>query len=287
MKRIKMWQAGLIVLVVIVLAGLTLIGIGSVIFKNDFNVIATNVLSNSIKKPDVVTEENLADLPDTVQRYLRFTGIVGSERVYTVRLEQKGNLRQTPEDSWKSITAVEYFSVNPPAFVWKGQMAVGPFSIISARDSYINNNGHMFIQMLGIKTIGDVQGEEMDYSSLVRYLNEMMWFPAAFLNDNVQWEAINDNSARVTISNGNQSASGILYFDDMGAITNFAGYRYHEVNGVYVKDVWETPMTDYGEFNGLLLPTKGEAVWKTNSGDFNYINLEITNIEYNLTKIFR
>lgn len=287
MKRLKMRQVGIIVLTVIVFAGVTIVGIGSVIFKNDFNVIATNVLSNSIKKPDVVIEENLADLPATVQRYLRFTGIVGSERVYTVRLEQKGNLRQTPEDSWKSITAVEYFSVNPPAFVWKGQMAVGPFSIISARDSYMNNNGHMFIKMLGIKTIGDVQGEEMDYSSLVRYLNEMMWFPAAFLNDNIQWEAINDNSARVTITNNNKSASAILYFDEKGAITNFAGYRYHEVNGVYVKDAWETPMTEYGEFNDLKLPVKGEAVWKMSGGDFNYINLEITDIEYNIVEIFR
>ena len=232
----------------------------------------------------MVTEADLADLPDTVQRYLHYTGIVGKEKISTVRLKQKGSLRQTPEDSWKRISAVEYFSINPPAFVWMGKMGAGPFSIISARDSYLDDHGCMYIKMLGIKTIGNVQGEEIDYSSLVRYLNEMMWFPTAFLNDNIHWEAINENSARVTIVNGNDSASAILHFDDQGAITNFVGDRYHEVNGTYVKDTWETPMTDYGEFNGLRLPVKGEAVWKMSSGDFSYIKLEITDLEYNMRK---
>jgi hypothetical protein len=287
MRRLNIWQIGLIMLGIIILAGLTTIGIGSSSFRTDFNAIASNVLSKSVTKQDIVTEADLADLPDTVQHYLRYTGIIGKEKINMVRLKQKGTLRQTPEDSWKSITAVEYFSVNPPAFVWMGQMVAGPFSIMSARDSYLDEHGLMLIKMLGVKTIGDVQGEEMDYSSLVRYLNEMMWFPTAFLNDNIHWQAINGNSARVTIIDGNNSASAILYFDEKGALTNFVGERYREVNGVYVKDPWETPMTGYGEFNGLKLPIKGEAFWKMESGDFSYINLEVTNLEYNIAETYR
>jgi hypothetical protein len=271
---------------IIILAGITTIGIGSKIFRTDFNAIAKNILSNNVTKQDTVTEADLAGLPDTVQRYLRYTGVVGKEKINTVRLKQEGSLRQTLQDSWKNITAVEYFSVNPPAFVWMGQMAAGPFSIISARDSYMDERGCMFIKMLGIKTLGDVHGEEMDYSSLVRYLNEMMWFPTAFLNNNIHWEAINGNSVRVTITDGTESASAVMYFDEQGALTNFVGDRYHEVNGVYVKDIWETPMTGYGEFNGLKLPVKGEAIWKMSSGDFSYINLEITDLEFNVAETY-
>jgi hypothetical protein len=287
MRRLRMLQIGLIIPGIIILAGLTTIGLGSLTFRTNFNVIANNVFSNSITKQDIVAETDLAKLPDTVQRYLHYTGVAGREKINTVRLKQKGTLRQTLDDSWKNITAVEYFSVNPPAFVWMGQMAAGPFSIISARDSYFNEHGYMFIKMLGTKTIGDVKGEEMDYSSLVRYLNEMMWFPTAFVNDNIRWDAIDDDSARVTIIDGHKSASAILYFDKKGALTNFAGERYHEVNGVYVKDIWETPMTGYGEFNGLRLPIRGEAVWKMSRGDFSYINLEITELEYNVTETYR
>jgi hypothetical protein len=270
-----------------ILTGLTIIGIGSAVFRKDFKVSAMNVLSNSSTKQDIVTEVDLADLPEPVQRYLRYTGIIGKEKINTVRLKQAGALRQSPEDSWKNITAVEYYSIDPPAFVWMGQMAAGPFSIISARDSYIDEHGRMLIKMLGIKTIGDVQGQEMDYSSLVRYLNEIMWFPTAFLNDNIHWEAIDGNSARVTITEGNISASAILHFDEKGALTNFVSDRYHEVNGVYVKDTWETPMTGYGEFNNLKLPLKGEAVWKMSSGDFSYIRLEVTELEYNTVETYQ
>ena len=281
-----MWQVILVGLGAVILLGVAIIGIGSLNFRNGFNASAREVLSGSAPKSGIVEEKDLAGLPGTVQRYLRYTGVVGHEKINTVRLKQTGALRQTPEDTWKNIEAVEYFSVDPPAFVWMGRMSAGPFSIVAARDSYRGEQGRMFIKMLGVKTIGDVQGEEMDYSSLVRYLNEMMWFPTAFLNDNIRWEAIDDNSARVTITDGQKSASAVMYFDEKGALTNFSGERYHEVNGVFVKDIWETPMTGYGEFNGLRLPVKGEAVWKMSSGDFSYIKLEVTGLEYNVAETY-
>ncbi|MDD5702063.1 MAG: hypothetical protein PHU23_08410 [Dehalococcoidales bacterium] len=294
MRRLKMWQIGLIGLGIVILLidvyillGVVFAGSCSISIRDGFNTNAQEVLSGNIPDIVVVTEADLKNLPDTVQRYLRNTGVVGKEKVNTVRLKQKGSLRQTPEDAWKSITAIEYFSVNPPAFAWMGQMATGPFSLISARDSYMDEHGRMLIKMLGIKTIGDVQGDEIDYSSLVRYLNEMMWFPTAYLSENVTWEAIDDISARVTITDGGNRASAVLYFDEKGALINFVSERYHEVNGVYVKETWETPMTGYGEFNGLKLPVKGEAVWKMSSGDFSYINLEVTDLEYNMAETYR
>jgi hypothetical protein len=287
MGRLRIWQIGFIVLGFVVLASVTVVGISSSIFRTDFIVVARSILSTDIAKPGIVTEADLANLPEPAQRYLHYTGIVGKEKVNTVRLKQTGAMRQTPADSWKNIKAVEYYSVNSPAYIWMGQMAAGPFSIVSARDSYFNKHGRMCIKMLGIKTIGDVQGEEMDHSALVRYLNEMMWFPTAFLNDNIRWDTIDDQSAKVTIIDGDRNASAVLYFDKKGALTNFVSDRYHEVNGMYVKDTWETPMTGYGEFNGLKLPVKGEAIWKTSSGDFSYINLEITDIEYNTAETYR
>ena len=78
-----------------------------------------------------------------------------------------------------------------------------------------------------------------------------------------------------------------MYFDEKGALTNFVSDRYHEVNGVYIKYTWETPITGYGEFNGLKLSIKGEAVWKMSSGDFSYIELKVTELEYNTKEIFK
>ncbi len=282
-----MWRMVLAGLGIIILLGVVAIGTGSFYFRNGFNDSAREVLSSGISDTGIVTEADVTGLPDPVQRYFRYAGIVGKEKVSTVRLRQTGALRQTPEDPWKEIEAVEYYSVDPPAYVWMGQMAAGPVSIVSARDSYTDGHGRMCIKMLGIKTIGDFRGEEMDQSALVRYLNEMMWFPAAFLNDNIRWDAIDSNSARVTITDGNRSASAVMCFDEKGALTNFIGERFHEVNGAYVMDTWETPISGYGEFNGLKLPVRGEAVWRMNSGNFSYIRLEVTALEYNAREIFK
>ena len=283
-RTLAVWQLGLIVLVVVVVASLATIAVGGVMFRSDFDAGAQEILLSSVQQRNVVTEADIEHVPESVQRYLRYTGVVGRERVSTVRLEQRGMLRQSMDEPWKSITAVEYFSITPPAFVWMGQATVGPLSIVSARDSYVDERGRMLIRMLGIKTIGDVQGEEMDHSSLVRYLNEMMWFPTAYLNDNIHWEAIDNNSAAVTITDGDRSASGTVYFDEKGAMTSFVSERYHEVDGAYVRDTWETPMTHYRELNGLKLPVRGQALWRMSSGDFCYIDLEITALEFNVAE---
>ena len=44
-------------------------------------------------KPEVVTEGNIEGLPEPVQRYLKYTQIIGKEKIKTVRLKQGGYFR--------------------------------------------------------------------------------------------------------------------------------------------------------------------------------------------------
>ena len=41
-------------------------------------------------------------------------------------------------------------------------------------------------------------------------------------------------------------------------------------------------MSSYGEFAGLKLPKTGRAVWKLKDGDFAYIELDVTEIAYDV-----
>ena len=50
----------------------------------------------------------------------------------------------------------------------------------------------------------------------MRYLSEMIWFPAAFLAWNISFEPVDDSSARVTLTDHGQTASGTLFFDKEG-----------------------------------------------------------------------
>jgi len=43
---------------------------------------------------------------------------------------------------------------------------------------------------------------------------------------------------------------------------------------------WSTPITAYGEFDGVKIPAGGEGRWKYETGDFACIRLRITDVEY-------
>ena len=66
-----------------------------------------------------------------------------------------------------------------------------------------------------------------------------------------------------------------------GRLTNFTTMRYREMGGEYSLDPWSTPITAYGEFSGLNLPARGQAVWNLPSGALPYADLQITSVQYN------
>ncbi len=232
-------------------------------------------------KPEVVAERDLEGLPQPVQRYLRYTQIIGKEKVRTVRLKQKGFIRTKEDQGWMSFSARQYYRADYPAFIWYGSVKLFSLPLMRVRDKFYEGKGNMLIRLLPFITVADATGDEIDQGTLVRYLNEMMWFPTAYLNDYIQWEPIDSGSAKATISWQGLSASALFYFDDKGALTNFVAERYMTVDDGYSLERWSTPITEYREINGMMLPTKGEGVWNLSSGDFSYIRVEITHIEYN------
>ncbi len=234
--------------------------------------------------PVLITEAHLLGLPEVVQRYLRYSQVVGKETIRTVRLKQIGKIRQSVQQPWMNLDAKEYYSVNPPGFLWVGTMRIGGLPLVRARDRYRDGNGNMQIKLGILFPIANATGEEMDQGSMTRYLSEMIWFPTAFLGNNISFEPVDNYSARVTLTDKGKSVTGTMFFDDEGRLTDFVAPRYREISGKYELDTWSTPITAYGEYEGLNLPVKGKAVWKLKEGDLEYIDVVITDIEYNVTK---
>jgi hypothetical protein len=228
----------------------------------------------------VVTEEMLAGLPEPVRRYLTYTGIVGKPLVRTVYLRQQGKMRPGPGQPWIPLAAEEYYSVRPPGFVWDGTMHLGPLPIGRARDIYLHGKGHMLVKAASLFTVVDAKGQEMDQGSMMRYLSEMIWFPSAFLGDNVSFEAVDESSVRVTLTDHGRTATASMYFDRQGRLADFMAKRYRMVDGSSQLETWSTPVTAYGVLEGLRLPVRGKAVWKLADGDLDYIDITITQLQY-------
>ncbi|MFC2169526.1 DUF6544 family protein [Acidobacteriota bacterium] len=228
----------------------------------------------------IVTEEDLVGLPEPVQRYLRHTQIIGKERIHSVRLKMKGQFRLKPEQRWFSLKAEEYYTTDPPALVWFGKISPLPLFPVTARDKYFSGKGNMRVKLLSLFPVADESGEEIDKAAIVRYLNEIFWFPTAYLGKNIKWTPVDENSARVSISDAGTAVSALCFFNENGELINFVADRAYVIGET---KEWHTPIHEYKEFNGIRVPFRGEALYKLSSGDFSYIKAEITNIEYNVS----
>jgi hypothetical protein len=230
----------------------------------------------------IVTADMLKNLPEPAQRYLNYAGIVGRPWIDTVHIKYEGIFRLGADKPWMPIKAEQFYTTNPPGFHWKARFKMFGLWIVKGDDTYKAGHGHMFGKVAGLYPIFDARGPELDQGTMMRYLNEMTWFPIALLSDYVTWQAVDAHSFDVTFTDCGRSVTARFLIDDAGRLINFVTQRYRENKGTYTLDTWTTPMTEYGHLAGLNLPIRGQAVWKLPTGDLPYADFTLNSIEYNV-----
>ncbi|MFK5635938.1 DUF6544 family protein [Ornithinimicrobium sp. LYQ103] len=144
---------------------------------------------------------------------------VGKPIPSTVRLRQEGELR-VGDLGWLPFTAEEYYSTQPPAFVWKATIRMAPGITVIGTDSYLGGRGALDMRVLGLVPVAQDSGHDMDQGDLLRFLNETMWFPSAALIPQITWEPVDDVSARATMTYGGVTGTATFFFDIDGRPTN-------------------------------------------------------------------
>jgi len=201
--------------------------------------------------------------------------------VDTVRVRQRCRMRPAPNGMSFPLVAEQWYSVEPPGFIWDATVPVGCIPVVRGRDGYVDGRGLMTIKAGSLIPFVNASGPEMDQASLLRHLSEMAWFPSAFLRDRVSWEAIDDSTVRVSITDGDLTATGTLDIDAEGRLVAFRSQRHAMVGKAFELRPWAAPTYGYGEFEGLRLPTSGAAVWTLPDGtELPYIEVELTDVEY-------
>ena len=226
----------------------------------------------------VVSEADLERLPLPIQRWLRAAGVLGKPIPAVVRIAQEGEFRLGPDKSWMPFTATEYFTITFPGFLWKASMEMKPLVSIEGRDCYVQGIADIEMRLAGLVPVAKSSGGNLTGGALLRYLNEMMWFPAALLLPNIAWEPIDDASARATVTDRGLSVSAVFHIDPEGRLVNMTADRWNDTEHAFLP--WSTPLTGYGTFAGLELPNAGSGVWKTGPDAYAYIRLRVTNVEY-------
>lgn len=231
-----------------------------------------------------VTADDLVELPDPVGDYLDHAIEEGRPYVRTVRARQRGEFRLGGRDApWKPLEATQHFTVRPPGFVWDGTVEIAPFVPVRAVDAYVDGRGSLRAALFSALPVADADpGPVLDEGELVRYLVETVWFPTALVpGEGVEWEAIDDSSARATIEHDGTTASAVFHFGEEHTVERVVAERPRETaDGSYERATWVGHLRDYRERGGLLVPTRGEVEWQLPEGDLPYWRAEITDIDY-------
>lgn len=233
---------------------------------------------------EVYTEKDIENLPIAVQRFFKYAGYIGKEKVYNVHVTYGETDFKLSQD--KPMLKIKYehynFLKNLERIASIETSVKGiPFDGL---DNYTDGQGSMTGKLAKCITLFDVRGVEMDISSLVTCLSEMIFLPSVALEDYVAWESIDDNTARATIKHSAYQVSSLFKFSDNGEMLSVeTDDRYmDEGEGKSSRQKWVVEISDYINENGINHPSRAKAIWKLDKGDYTYFDGKDIKIEYNV-----
>jgi len=223
--------------------------------------------------PDMVTEDEIAGLPATVQRYLRFMGVVGCPAVTSFRAHLRGEFRMRPGQRFMRAEVWQHNTAAPIARVfWMRIDMAGGLLPMVGRDSYLNGRGRMLGKLLDMVVVADGEGEPFDIGELTTWLNDaVLMAPSMLFRASVTFQEIDDASFALGLTDAGRTVSARVVIDGRGAPVDFhTEDRFADLPGGPVPMPWSTPIDGWRLVDGRPVPTRGSAVWHLPEGDFTY-----------------
>ncbi|MCA0133941.1 DUF6920 family protein [Winogradskyella alexanderae] len=273
--------ANLIILVAVIIA------YSNFNFKNKIVEERKKLFENSKAVSEkVITKETISELPSIVQKWLTNSGVIGTQTVSNVYLTQELQLKLKPDqENWNEGKAEQYFTIQPPAFNWNINTEMNSFLSVVGRDRFIEGKGEMTIKLLSLIPVANAKDEKkIDQATLQRYLAEIVWFPSASLSQHIEWETIDDYSARATMTYEETKGSGVFHFDENGNFEKFVAMRYQDSKSEMPTE-WTVVATKIEERNEIKIPVECEASWELKSVNWTWLRLKITDIQYNVKEM--
>lgn len=146
----------------------------------------------------VLMPEELATLPEPVQRYFAFVFTGPVPRYGYVRYAAEGQFRIPQTEDFNFTTAEQTIAIGEPALMFSATTPVLPGIWARAYDFFADGEMEMKAKILSTVTVVDEsETPELNRISLRRWLLESALFPQALLPGGpVSWEPIDEASAR-------------------------------------------------------------------------------------------
>lgn len=238
--------------------------------------------------PGSVSFRELAGLPPPVQRHLRTALTEGQPLISAATVHQTGTFNVSPKaERWRPFTAHQRVIMRRPGFHWEARIALLPGLPIRVHDAYIAGEGILHASLFGFLPLVRLRGTPaMAEGELMRFLAEIPWYPTALLpSQGIQWQAMDEFSARAAITDGDISVSLIFRFNAEGLIASVrADARPRMAGKTVIPTPWEGRWRAYEPQAGMRVPMEGEAAWLLPEGPKPYWRGRITRIAYDFAR---
>jgi hypothetical protein len=243
--------------------------------------------ARSVPSPARYNEARELDgLPPPVQRFFRSVLRDGAPMIAAATVQHVGsfNLSDSGGEQWKPFTSTQRVVTRRPGFVWDGRVQMLPGLAVHVHDAYVAGEGLLHPAMAGLFSLATLRdsGGDVAHGELMRFFAEAAWYPTALLpSQGVRWQAVDDASARATLSEGPLALTLTFRFASDGTINTVrAEARGRTVQGKVVPTPWEGAWSQYAERDGMRVPLSGEVAWLTAEGRKPYWRGTITALQY-------
>ncbi|HEX7122027.1 MAG TPA: DUF6544 family protein [Gemmatimonadaceae bacterium] len=235
-------------------------------------------------EPRVVDFAELEGLPEPVQRYFRRVLREGQPMITAVRVRHEGTFNMGGVDQrWMTFSSDQLVITRRPGFDWNARMRMMPGAGVRVHDAYVAGEGILYAALLGAIPVANLRGGgEIAEGELMRFFAESAWYPTPLLpSQGVEWEAVDDSSARATLRDGALAITLLFEFAADSTIAQVrAEARGRTVGKEIIPTPWQGRFSNYQEQSGMLVPMEGEVSWLLPEGPAPYWRGRIVEIEY-------
>jgi len=215
-------------------------------------------------RPDLFDPAMVAGLPEPAQRYFRFTIRPGTPLYTVARITMAGQFslgtREAPD--YMAMTARQVLA-SPEGFVWSMAARRGVMRI-SGSDAAVGGESWTRFWLMGLVPVARAGGNEDHWrSAFGRHVAEaVFWTPAALLpGPGVVWEAVDDTTARVTVTHDGIAQPVEVTVDAEGRPITVVFPRWSNANRdkEWRRQPFGGHLSEFRDFGGFQLPTHVEA----------------------------
>ena len=282
-------KAGTAINVVLVLAAVYgFVSVGPTSFHAQWRDQATRALADVAPAPAVVTEADLAGLPDPLAAYVRRSGAVGKPRVVSLYADIHGRIRSGPGSAWMPFTGKQLSTYGPRpqrVFLMDASRSGLPVTVLHL---FGDSTATMRVRLLSLIPVVNAAGPEMDRGETVTVFNDLVVLaPGAIADAPVQWSAVDARHVRGVFTDGDQMVSAVLTFNAEHDLVDFVSedrLRASEDGKTFTQQRWSTPLSEHREADGRRVVTVGEGRWHAPppEGQFTYIDFHLDTITNNV-----